>query len=148
MGLQHYTNLLGAIGCRRSAAAGSIGWEQEIQLEGQRIALWLIPGRDDVDARLMARTDVARLDAPASPALCRKLLRANAFWSGIHGGAIGLRGADIVMLSVAQRLDSLDAPGLQALLERMAVDARRWAAAVHGRTQPTHEREPAHSLRV
>ena len=148
MELQHYTHLLAAIGCRRSDSAGRIGWEQEIQVEGQRIALWLIPGRDGVDARLMARTDVARLDAPASPALCRQLLRANAFWSGIHGGAIGLRGPDTVMLSVAQRLESLDACGLQALLERMAADARRWAAAVHGRTPAAPERAPAHGLRA
>lgn len=148
MGLDHYLSLLAANGCRRVDGGGTdMDVEQEIQVDGQRISLWFVPGDGDFgEDLLMARTDVARLAATPSAALCRRLLQANAFWSGIHGGALGLRGTDVVMLSVSQRLASLDAPGLNALLQRMASDARRWATAVRGGQAPAPDVVPSHGL--
>lgn len=128
MGLEHYLSLLAANGCRGGAADARTGMEQELQMDGQHIALWFVPADGyGGEAQLMARTDVALLPGAPSTALCRRLLQANAFWSGIRDGALGLRGTDVVMLSVSRRLASLDAEGLKALLQAMASDACRWA---------------------
>jgi len=111
--------LLAANGAR--AAAAPTQWE--VRMGAQRILLWLV-GADAAagEARLMARTDVVHLAAAPSAALCRQLLRAHAFGAGVQ------RGRDVVMLSVSERLASLDVAGLGQLLQRMAGDAQRWAA--------------------
>ncbi len=132
MSLDRYLLLLSAYGDQRMDEGVDLAAGQEVLLEGQRIHLWFVPCDANPDeAQLMARTDVAQLSAAPSTAVCRVLLQANAFWSGIHEGALGLRGSDVVMLSVSRRIVSLDADGLAVLLQGMVVDARRWSAFLH-----------------
>lgn len=137
MSLDRYWLLLSAYVDQRIDEGVDPAGGQEVLLEGQHIYLWFVPCDADPDeARLMARTDVARLSGAPSTAVCRVLLQANAFWSGINAGALGLRGSDVVMLSVSRRIASLDADGLAELLQGMVVDARRWSAFLHASREP------------
>lgn len=125
MSLERYQSLLDAYGC----AGGEAGQPVQVLIGTQRIQLQFIAGAADADAGCMlARTDVLHLPHPPSVQICRTLLQANALWSGIQNGALGLRGSQVVMLSVSRRLTALDSERLVVLLEQMAEDARRWAA--------------------
>lgn len=124
MSLKRYHSLLDAYGC--AAMAG--GQPVTVLIGMQRIHLHFVADEEDPsEDLLMARTDVLHLPRAPSVQVCRSLLQANAFWAGIQGGALGLRGTQTVMLSVSQRLALLDAGRLAVLLQQMAEDARRWA---------------------
>lgn len=139
MSLDRYFLLLSAYGDQRIDESGDLAAEQEVLLQGRHIHLWFVPCETDPDAaQLMARTDVAHLPDAPSAAVCRVLLQANAFWSGIHAGALGLRGSHVVMLSVSRRIASLDAEDFAVLLQGMVVDARRWSAFLHASREPEH----------
>jgi len=95
MSLALYQSLLDAHGC----APVEDGEPALVLVGAQRIQLQFIADADDEEeSSLMARTDVLHLAHPPSVQVCRTLLQANAFWSGIQGGALGLRGSQVVML--------------------------------------------------
>lgn len=123
MSLERYESLLDAYGCVHEGQ----GQRAQVLLGTQRMHLQFVADAADADdGCLMARTDVLHLPHPPSAQMCRTLLQANALWSGIHEGALGLRGSQVVMLSVSQRVAALDVGRLAALLQQMAEDARRW----------------------
>lgn len=120
--------LLRAYGNQYLGGGEGLAVQEDVLIDGQRIHLSFVPcDGDPENSQLMARTDVAQLPGAPSAEVCGVLLQANAFWSGIQAGALGLRGSDVVMLSVSHRLAALDAEALAALLQDMASDARRWA---------------------
>ncbi|MCD2511726.1 type III secretion system chaperone [Comamonas endophytica] len=125
MSLDRYHSLLHAYGC------GSGAEVTQVMVGTQLIHLHYAADDEDVqDDCLMARTDVLFLPHAPTARVCRTLLQANAFWSGIQGGALGLRGSQVVMLSVSQYLRALNADSLALLLQDMAEDARRWAVVL------------------
>lgn len=145
MSLDRYMSLLRAYARQHGGVQGDFAEEMELELEvqRQRIRLKFVPADADPDeAHLLARIDVAQLSDVPSATVSRMLLQANACWAGIHGGALGLRCSDVVMLSVSQRIASLDVEGLAALLQSMAQDARRWKACLNV-TVPALQLQPA-----
>ncbi len=132
MSLDRYVSLLSAYARQYGGVQGDFTEVLELEVHRQRIRLQFEPcDADPGEAQLLARIDVAQLSDVPSATVSRMLLQANACWSGIHGGALGLRCSDVVMLSVSQRIASLDADGLAALLQSMAQDARRWKACLN-----------------
>ncbi len=143
MSLDRYMSLLRAYARQYGGVQGDFAEELELEVQRQRIRLKFVPGDADPDeAHLLARIDVAQLSDVPSATVSRMLLQANACWAGIHGGALGLRCRDVVMLSVSQRIASLDVEGLAALLQSMAQDARRWKACLNV-TVPALQLQPA-----
>lgn len=132
MSLDRYVSLLRAYARRHGGVHGDLAEVQELEIHRQRIRLAFEPGDTGADeARLVARTDVAQLADVPSATVSRMLLQANACWTGTHDVALGLRCSDVVMLSVSQRIASLDVEGLAILLQSMSRDARRWQVCLN-----------------
>lgn len=101
---------------------------QCLQLNGRRVDFFVErDGSDSAEDRIVLRCDVLQLPATASEEICRQLLHANNLWGGTHGATLALRGADVVMLGISQRIASLDGAGLAHLLNGLHHEAGRWA---------------------
>lgn len=120
-------SLLRAYADAHGGAQEELALEQTLVVNGQRIGLCLVPDAVDAcGARLLARVAVAHLPGVPAATISRMLQQANGCWSEMHGEVLGLHGSDVIKLSVSRRVDSLDAAGLAALLQSIALDAGRW----------------------
>lgn len=135
-----YLALLTAYESNLGAGASGLGLVQteELVVDGRVVTLSFTP--DDYSPEngvVICRADVARITKWPADELCRLLLQANNLWAGTAGSTLGLRGDDILMMSLARRIGSLDVATFQAMLNTLCSDADNWAARLTGKSQNT-----------
>lgn len=109
----------------------SVAQTQEAKVGGFTVRFWFsTPEGEGEGGNVLCRVDVLRLAEAPSSDLCRLLLEANNLWAGTHGGTIGLRGENVVMLSASRPVASLSTERLAAMVNAMCRDARAWRAHV------------------
>lgn len=82
------------------------------------------------ESMVVCRCDVVRFLSLQAEGTYRLLLEANYLWSGTHGATLGLRGRDMVIISIARRIGSLDATKLGSMVASLARDAELWSFAL------------------
>lgn len=111
---------------------------EELIIDGRVVSLSFTP--DDYSPEngiVICSVDVARITKWPADELCRLLLQANNLWAGTAGSTLGLRGDDILMMSLARRIGSLDVATFQAMLNILSSDADNWGSRLAGKPKNT-----------
>ena len=121
------------VGVDRSAPG--LAQTEELIIDGRVVSLSLTP--DDLfpeNGMVICRVDVARITKWPADELFRLLMQANNLWAGTTGSTLGLRGDDILMMSLARRVGSLDVTTFQSMVNTLINDADNWAARLTGKS--------------
>lgn len=120
---------------------------QSLVVNGRRVDLFLEPDQlDRAEDQIVLRCDVLQLQAGASEAVCRLLLRANNLFAGTRGATLGLRGEDVVLVSTSARIRSMDAARLATAITGLLRQAERWAVLILRAQSEPAAVEPLSSL--
>ena len=133
-----YLNLLAAYEqhARPGVVSIDLPHTEELIIHGRAVSLsFKLHENSPEDGMVICRTDLARFNESPAEGLCRLLLQANNLWAGTGGSTLGMRGEDVLIMSQARRIGSLDITMFDALLGALCADADSWTARLTAKPQ-------------